>query len=355
MSQSRLYPIDLVSDNAAQPTEPMRSYMAKAPVGDEEFQEDPTVRALEELSAQLLGKEAALFLPSGTMCNIVSYFLYCAPDQGILIHEASHPVYSGYVEPQLARGRLQLLPGARGFPSSKSIDDALAEAAGKGSGTARLLSLENTHNRGGGTVWPLQRLREACETARSHRLATHLDGARLPNAAAASGIPMSEYAATFDSVWFDLSKGLGCPSGAVLASNGSFIQEARRAKYLFGGLMHKAGILAAAGIYAMHHHMTRLPDDHAVAQQLAQGLADIPGISVQNPEVQTNIVYFHTDAAGGAAQLVERLKEAGVRMKATSDRTVRAVTHLDIRPDDIARTVEKLRSIMGEADRCGAS
>jgi len=351
VSQPGRYPIDLVSDNACQPTDAMRSYMARAPVGDEEFEEDPSVRALEELGAELLGKEAALFLPSGTMCNIVSYFLYCAPDKGILIHESSHPVYSGYAEPRLARGRLQLLPGANGFPSRQAIDDAVAAATGTGMPGPRLLSLENTHNRGGGTVWPLEGLWEACDAARKHGLASHLDGARLPNATAASGVPMSDYAATFDSAWFDLSKGLGCPSGAVLASSSSFIQEARRAKYLFGGLMHKAGIIAAAGVYALHHHLSRLSDDHALARPLAQGLADLPGVSIRNPDVQTNIVYFDTDVEGGATRLVEQLKAAGIRMKATSERTIRAVTHLDIRPDQIARTIETLRAIVRETTR----
>jgi threonine aldolase len=343
---TKRYEIDLFSDNACRPTAGMRRMMVDAAVGDEEHGEDPTVRELEETVAQLTGKEDAVFTPSGTMANIVAYTVHCGPAGAVLIHEDSHPVYSGYGGPAVpGRSTLRLLPGNRGVVTSEEIERAVALTP-----RGRLLSLENTHNRSGGSVWPLASLHEACRTARAQGLATHLDGARLLNAVAATGTPVADYCRPFDSAWIDLSKGLGCPSGAVLAGSSEFVAAARRAKYLLGGVMHKAGMLAAAGLYALEHHVAGLQDDHARATELARCLAEVPGVELLQEKVETNIVYF---GIGGtrlrAPELLSRLAPAGIRFKALSDSKLRAVTHLDIRDEHIGRVRDAVRAALAAA------
>lgn len=292
------FPIDLASDNASQPTPAMRRAMADAAVGDEEFGEDPTVRALELAVAELTGKEDAVFLPSGTMANIVAYAVHCGPDDEILIDAASHPAYMGYAGPAVpGRARLRPLAGQAGVISAGAIERAVAAGPGP-----RLLSLENTHNRGGGRVWPLEALDAACAAARAGGLATHLDGARLVNAAVATGVPVARCCEPFDSAWVDLSKGLGCPAGAVLAGSAPFVAASRRAKALHGGVLHQGGILAAAGLYALEHHVDRLADDHARAARLATALSDLPGIALRQERVWTNIVYLDVEGTGRTAR-----------------------------------------------------
>ena len=346
--------MDLRSDNAAKPTKAMRQFMCRAPIGDEEFGEDPTVRKLEAMVAELLGKEEAVFMPSGTMCNITSYFVHCGAEDEILIHESSHPVYSEYAGPRVhGRARLDCLEGERGILEPESVRDAITRASAKGTRT-RLLSLENTHNRSGGSVWALKEIQDVCRIAHENGLSTHLDGARLPNAVVATGISAAEYCAPFDSAWIDLSKGLGCPSGAVLAGDWQFIDEARKAKYLFGGVMHKAGIVAAAGVYALRHHFERIIEDHERAAELASGLAGIPRIRMMQDEVETNIIYFDVALTGLTARdFVTQLGGLGVRMKAVGENAVRAVTHLDVRPDHIAQAIEGVRGL-ARADGVGA-
>ena len=336
------YEIDLISDNASQPTDAMRQAMARAPVGDEEFGEDPTVSELEELAAGLTGKEAALFMPSGTMCNIVSYFVHCGDEGEVLIDEASHPVYSGYGGPAV-RGRplLRCVPGERGVISPEQI-----AAAGGLHDRLRVVSLENTHNRSGGSVWPRAALTAACSAAHGLGLVTHLDGARLPNACAASGLSWAEACAQFDSAWIDLSKGLGCPTGAVLVGSAAFIDDARTAKYLFGGLTHKAGMAAAAGLYAFRHHVDRLQDDHEHAAELARGLAELPGIQIAQATVETNIVYFELVGFPlSADELLRELAPAGLRFKALGPTLLRAVTHLGIHAEHVPRVVDAVRRL----------
>lgn len=336
------YEIDLISDNASQPTEAMRQSMARAPVGDEEFGEDPTVRELEELAAGLTGKEAALFMPSGTMCNIVAYFVHCGDEGEVLIDQDSHPVYSGYGGPAV-RGRplLRCVPGVRGVVGAAQIEGTV-----RFHDRVRVVSLENTHNRSGGSVWPRAELEAACSAAHALGLVTHLDGARLPNACVASGLSWAEACAPFDSAWIDLSKGLGCPTGAVLVGSTGFIDEAREAKYLFGGLTHKAGMAAAAGLYAFRHHVDRLQDDHAHAAALARGLEGIPGVRIAQAAVETNIVYF--DLVGfplTADGLLRELAPASIRFKALGPTRLRAVTHLGIRPEHVPRVVDAVRRL----------
>jgi threonine aldolase len=286
------------------------------PVGDEEHGEDPTVRELEDAVARLIGKEDAVFMPSGTMANIVSYFVHCGAEGEIIVHEDSHPVYSGYAGPAVpGRAQLRRLAGAAGIVTAERIGEALDRAPHR----ARLLSLENTHNRSGGSVCPIAAIESACAGAHARGLATHLDGARLLNAVAASGVRASEYCAPFESAWIDLSKGLGCSSGAVLAGILDFVAEARRAKYLFGGVMHKTGMLAAAGLYALEHHVERLRDDHAHASALAYGLEELPGIELLQDRVETNIVYFSIEKTGlETAELLSLLAPSGIRFKGSS-------------------------------------
>ena len=223
--------------------------------------------------------------------------------------------------------------------TGETIEGALRRLASV-DGAARLLTLENTHNRSGGSVWPLAQVEQACRTARARGLATHLDGARLLNAVAASGVSAAEYCAPFDSAWIDLSKGLGCPMGAVMAGDERFVAEAREAKYLFGGVTHKAGMMAAAGIYALRHHVERLVEDHERATALANGLAGISGVELAQESVDTNLVYFDVAASGlTAAESLARLAVAGVRMKQIDETRVRAVTHLDITSAQVTAAV----------------
>jgi threonine aldolase len=341
------FAVDLSSDNASQPTDGMRRVMAGAAVGDEEHGEDPTVRRLEEAVADLMGKEAAVFLPSGTMANIVAYAVHCGPEHEILIHADSHPVYSGYGGPAVPGRALMrplrvpasVIPGAR-------IRETLAAP-----NRIRLLSLENTHNRGGGSVWPLAALESACAAARDSGVATHLDGARLLNAAAALGVPVQRCCAPLDSVWIDLSKGLGCPAGAVLAGSAAFVAEARRAKQRAGGVLHQAGILAAAGLYALEHHVDRLIEDHTRAAALARGLAELPGVALVHGRVETNIVYFDVAGTGlTAAGLLAALAPAGIRFKPISEYTLRAVTHLDIRREHVPQVLEAIATALADCE-----
>lgn len=349
----RTYEIDLSSDNAARPTEAMRRFMSRAAVGDEERGEDPTVVELEEMVADLTGKAAAVFMPSGTMCNVVAYFVHCEPGDEIILHESSHPVYSGYTGPAVrGRASVHLLAGERGIFTGAQVLEAIQRNS-PAKPRSRLVSVENTHNRGGGSVWTLAQIEDVCSVARANGLRAHLDGARLLNAVVASGVSAAEYCAPFDSAWIDLSKGLGCPMGGVLAGDTGFVAEARRGKYLFGGLMHKAGIEAAAGIYALRHHVSRLAEDHALARELARGLAEIPGLELRATPVQTNIVYFDVSGAGlDSATLLELVAPAGVRFKAVAATVLRAVTHLGIRPEHIPRAVEAVRSAVASAGRC---
>jgi threonine aldolase len=339
------YEIDLISDNSSKPSQGMRRYMCDARVGDEERREDPTVRELEAMVADLTGKDDAVLMPSGTMCNIVSFFVHCDPLDEILIHEESHPVYSKYAGPDVpGRAILYRVPGERGTISEHAIDDAVHSRSG-----LRLLSVENTHNRSGGSVWPLDLLDETCRAARKRKLAIHLDGARLLNACVAGKFELAAGCREVDSVWIDLSKGLGCPSGAVLAGSTEFISDARRAKYVFGGVMHKAGMMAAAGIYALDHNFAGLSDDHTRAQALATGLAEIEGVRLDQDKVETNIVYFDIGDTGmSSADFLARVAQQGVRFKAITNTRLRAVTHLDVTDDHVPRVIAAARSALRE-------
>jgi threonine aldolase len=339
--------IDLYSDTATKPTAAMRRAIAEAEVGDEQKGEDPTVNRLQAMVAEMLGKEAALFLPSGTMCNEIAIKVHTRPGEAIIADRQAHIFGSEQGGPAFHSGVLvKPLDGERGIFSPEQVVEAIAPGNWYVPRTS-LLCAEQTHNFGGGTIWPLDRLRAVCAVAREHGLATHLDGARLINAVVASGVAARDYAAPFDSAWLDLSKGLGAPVGGVLAGSAPFIAEARRYKHLFGGAMRQAGIIAAAGVYALEHHVTRLADDHNNARRLAAGLGDIPGVRVENPEPDTNIVFF--DIAGTRVPVqafLERILARGVRMGAPGAGRLRAVTHLDIAGADIDTALGVAREVL---------
>jgi threonine aldolase len=340
--------VDLFSDTVTRPTEPMRRFMCAAEVGDEQQREDPTVNFLQDMVAELLGKEAALFLPSGTMCNQVAFAVHCRPGDEILLQELAHPLlYEVGGASAMVGAILRPLPGLRGQFTADQVREAIRPPAYYMPRT-RALSVEQTSNVTGGVCWPLERIEGVCAVAHAGGLVTHMDGARLLNAVVATGVPARQFAAAFDSVWIDLSKGLGAPVGAVLAGSGSFIEEAWRYKQRFGGAMRQAGIIAAAGVYALRHHVDRLAEDHERARQLARGLAELRGVAIDPELVETNIVIFDVSGTGlsGDDFAGRTLASHGVRFSVLGPTTVRAVTHLDIPPDGVSRALDAARAAL---------
>ena len=333
--------VDLFSDTVTRPTAGMRRAMAEAEVGDEQQREDPTVNRLQDVVAELLGKEAALFLPSGTMCNQVAFAVHCRPGDEILLHETAHPLlYEAGGAAALTGAVFRPLPGPRGIFSAEQVRAAVRPPVHY-MPRSRVVSVEQTANIVGGVCWRLNEIEAVCGAARGLGLRCHMDGARLLNAVVATGTPARALAAPFDSVWLDLTKGLGAPVGAVLAGSRGFIEEAWVFKQRLGGAMRQAGIIAAAGLYALEHHVERLADDHEQARRLARGLAELPGVVIDLDGVETNIVIF--DIAGArisADEFAERaLARGGVRFTVIGPTTVRAVTHLDLPPDAVERAV----------------
>jgi threonine aldolase len=330
--------VNLYSDTQTRPTAGMRRAMAEAEVGDEQRFEDPTVNALCARVAELLGKEAAVFLPSGTMCNEIAFRLHIRPggDEAIL-HRTAHPIIAEAGGPAAFAGAvLHPLDSPDGTFTGDDVRAALRPPS-RYEPRSRLVSVEQTVNMAGGRVWPLERLRGVVEAAQEAGLRLHLDGARLLNAVVAAGVPAEEYARGFDTVWLDFTKGLGAPVGACLAGSAELIEEAWRYKQMIGGAMRQAGIVAAGALYALDHHVERLASDHANARRLAAGLE---GLEVD--DVETNMVFFAVDDAPGFVAALER---AGVRMGATGPRRVRAVTHLDVSAEDIDRAIDAVRDI----------
>lgn len=345
--------VDLFSDTMTRPTPAMRRFMGDAEVGDEQRAEDPTVNRLQEMIADLLGKEAAVYLPSGTMCNEIALAVHCRPGDEILMDRTAHPLnYEAGGPAALAGALIRPLDGVRGIFSAAQVAAAIRPVS-RQFPRSRVLSVEQTTNLGGGACWPLDTIREVCAVAHDHGLAAHLDGARLLNAAVATGVPARDYAASFDSAWLDLSKGLGAPVGAVLAGSADFITEAWRFKQRWGGAMRQAGIIAAGGIYALQHHVDRLAEDHENARRLARGLAALPGVSLDPEQVETNIVIFDlAQAPLSAERFADRLlAEHGVRVSVMGPTLVRAVTHLDVTGDQIELAIraagQVLRSVAG--------
>ena len=341
----RTMPIDLRSDTITQPTPAMRDAMATAEVGDDVFGDDPTVLHLESRVAAILGKEAALFTPSGTMANQLALRAHTEPGDEILLDANAHIYYYETGAPAALAGVMcRCLPGVRGVFTAADIEAALRPADQHFSPT-KLVCVENTHNRGGGSIWPMDRLREIAETSRRHGLRLHLDGARLWNASVATGIPEHEYAAHFDSVSVCFSKGLGAPIGSALCGTREFIQRARRFRKMYGGGMRQAGIIAAGALYALENHRHRLAEDHANARALAEGLSRLPGLEVDPASVQTNIVLIRVQTMS-AATLARTLNDSGVRVLAVSPDTLRAVTNLMVSAEQITQALEIFQSTL---------
>jgi threonine aldolase len=338
--------IDLRSDTVTKPSPEMRAAIANAEVGDDVLGEDPTMNRLEARTAEILGKEAAVYMPSGTMTNQVAVRAHTEPGDEILLDQNTHIYFYEAGAPAALSGvMVRLIAGSRGIFTARDVEAAI-RPGNIHFPIAKLLIIENTHNRGGGAVWPLTAIGEAAETARRHGLKVHLDGARLWNAAAATGIPEAEYAQFFDSVSVCFSKGLGAPVGSALAGTKDFIIRARRFRKQFGGGMRQAGMMAAGALYALEHNRGRLIEDHANAKLLATGIHGLPGIELDPAEVETNIVVFRATTLP-AAELSARLREKGLLMNANGPDTIRAVTHLDVSRADIERAVEILRTVMG--------
>jgi threonine aldolase len=281
------------------------------------------------------------------MCNEISFAVWGGPGDEMILHRDAHPVHFEVGGPAyLARLMVFPLDGPRGMFTAAQVKEAIRPDSSHYP-RSRIVEIENTHNMGGGSIWPLAQLQAVCAMAHRYGLVTHLDGARLLNAVVATGIPANTYAEPFDSAWIDLSKGLGCPVGAVLAGSRAFIKDARRLKHLFGGAMRQAGIIAAAGVYALEHHVARLAEDHEHATMLAQALAALPAVHLNPTEVETNIVIFDVGASGrGAEELSALLEEAGVRVSVVGRTKLRAVTHLDVSRVDVERAIEVFRRVL---------
>jgi threonine aldolase len=320
--------INLYSDTQTRPSPAMREAMSRAEVGDEQAGNDPTVHALCDRVAALLGKETAVFLPSGTMCNVVAILTHCRAGEEVIAHETSHILTSeGAAHAAFTGVQILQLKGARGLFTAEDVRAAIRPRT-RYAPPQRLLEVEQTANIGGGVVWPLAQLNAVAAVARGEGWATHMDGARLMNACVASGIAAQEMAASFDSVWIDFTKGLGVPLGAVLAGSAAFIDDAWRWKQRLGGSMRQAGICAAGCLYALDHNVDRLAEDHRNAKALVRGLRQMPGVAVEEPE--TNLVFFDPAGAGlPAPELIRRLRLQGVHLSLLGGR-VRACTHLDV-------------------------
>lgn len=338
--------VDLRSDTVTKPTAAMREAIARAAVGDDLFGEDPTVRALEARVATLLGKQAALFCASGSMCNQLAIQLHTQPGDEILLHELAHPVHHEAAgAAALAGAQFRFLRGAGGLFEAADVHAAV-RAETPYHPRSRLLMIENTMNMGGGTVWPLAQLAAAAAAGRERGLSVHLDGARLWNACAASGIAPERYAAHADTVSVCFSKGLGAPVGSVLGGTAAHIHAARRLRQRLGGGWRQAGILAAAALHALDHHRERLAEDHANARALAEGLRGVPGV-VAPDRVDTNIVFLSLEeGAPDGPTLQARLADRGVLLFALEPRRLRAVTHLDVDRAGIERAVTVFRGIL---------
>ena len=345
--------IDLRSDTVTQPTPEMRRAIAEAVVGDEQKREDPTVIALEDRVAELLGQEEAVYVPTATMANQVALKLLSEPGDEVISEAESHVFRYELGGPAVHAGLAMKRIYARdGRFTPQQVREAVSLPGDIHMAPSRILCIENTHNGGGGRVWPLAQLREVVATARELGLSVHLDGARLMNAAVAAGVPAADCGREFDTVALCLSKGLGCPLGALIAGSHGRMAKARRFKHLFGGAMRQAGIVAAAGIYALDHNVERLADDHANARRLAEGLVEA-GLPVDLEQVETNFVQVHPERIGlTAEETLTRLRSEGVLVSYAAPRGVlRAVTHLDVSAEDVERAIAGAVRALGDYGR----
>ncbi|HYP47723.1 MAG TPA: GntG family PLP-dependent aldolase [Thermoleophilaceae bacterium] len=338
-------PVNLYSDTQTRPSAGMRQAIAEAEVGDEQRGQDPTTRRLQERVAELLGHEAGLFLPSGTMCNEIAFRLHARPGgDELLVDRSAHPIIAEAGGPaQLSGLMIHALDGENGIFTGAQLEAALRPAGNRYLPRSRLVSIEQPTNMGGGRVWPLAAIEEVLAVARAHGLRTHLDGARLMNAAVASGTPAAEHASGFDSAWLDFTKGLGAPVGAVLCGSAELIAEAWRWKQMMGGAFRQSGIVAAGCLYALDHNIERLAEDHENARLLAEGLAGLPGVEIDPGAVETNIVIFGVPDADG---LIAAMAERGVELSHAHGGRVRAITHLDVDRAGVERALEAFRELL---------
>jgi threonine aldolase len=326
----------------------MRKAMYEAEVGDEQRLADPTTNALQERVAGLLGHQAGLFLPTGTMCNEIAFRLHIGPggDEAIL-DKTAHPLTAEAGGPASLSGAiLKALDGDGGIFTPEQLEGAISPPGDRYVPRSRLVNVEQTTNIGGGRVWPIETIRRVLGVARAHDLRAHLDGARLMNAVVASGVSAADYASGFDTAWIDFTKGLGAPIGAVLVGSRELIDEAWRYKQMWGGAMRQSGVVAAAGLYALDHHVERLAEDHANARVLAEGLAQIDGVTIDAARVETNIVIFEVR---DAVKTGEALRSAGVQVTRLDATRLRAVTHLDVDRSGIDHALDVMRDVIPQA------
>jgi len=337
-------PIDLRSDTITKPSAGMRQAIAEAEVGDDVYGEDPTVNRLQDVAANLLGKEAALFVPSGTMANQICLHVLTDPGDEVVLERSSHVFnYETGAAGLLSGVQLHPVDGEDALLTPEAVEAAIRPDMPVFPPT-RVVSIENTANKAGGRIYPLDRIHAVADVVREHGLHFHLDGARLWNASAATGTAEAEYAEPFDVVWAALSKGLGCPVGSVLAGSQDLMDAAAVARKRFGGGMRQAGILAAAGLYALEHHRPRLADDHAKARVFAEGIDACAAFAVNVDTVETNIVLF--EVKNGAAQpVVEQLAGEGVLLTPFGPETIRATFHRDVTMDDVNDAVETIQAL----------
>ncbi len=326
----------------------MRKAMSEAEVGDDVFGEDPTVNLLQEKVAEILGKETALFVPTGTMANQLAIKSHTQPGDEVIIEDSSHPFnFEGGAGAALSGVQFYCLKGVRGILDPAQIEEAI-RPEDHHFPVSRLIGLENTHNRGGGSIYPIGKMVEIHKLARLRGLVIHLDGARLWNASIASGIKPHEYAKWADSVSVCLSKGLGAPIGSLVAGSKTFIDRVHRFRKMFGGGMRQVGIMAAAGIYALDHHLERLKEDHQNAKRLAVGLKEFKGISINPMHVETNIIIADVaDTGMTAPQVAEAMKKEGVLIHAFGKTQIRLVTHLDVSAEDIEKALKAFEKVLG--------
>lgn len=342
------YKIDFFSDTNTNPSLEMRRAMCEAEVGNEVAGEDPTVNMLLERVCELLGKEAAVFLPSGTMCNGIAYRVLCQrPGDLVILDKTAHPVTksSGLIS-GLAHAQPYLVEGEQGIFSAKQIEPIISAPRGYNTPCPRVVSIEQTTNFGGGAIWPLKTIDEVCSLAHSYDVFTHMDGAHLLNAVAETNITASQYAEGFDSVWIDFSKTLGAPLGAVLAGSRSLIDEAWYYKFQQGGGMHQVGILAAGCLYGLDHNVQKIPEMHRLAKELVKLLSELSFIKLDSTKVQTNIIIFEVNHPHlSAFQFEKCLNEKSIRVLALDETRIRMMTHLDISLPDIHEVFSAIREI----------
>ena len=343
--------IDLRSDTVTKPSPAMRQAMAGAEVGDDVYGEDPTVNRLQQMGAALLGKSAALFVPTGTMGNQLSIRAQVQPGQEVIVERSSHIVrYEQGAAGALAGVQLHWVSAARGIMTAELVEAAVRPLDPHTIRTG-LICIENTHNSGGGSVYSLPVIEHIRAIAKKHGIPMHLDGARLWNAVTASGVSAAEYARHFETVTVCLSKGLGAPAGSLIATdNLDTLDQIRRFRRMYGGAMRQAGVLAAAGVYALDHHVGRLQEDHDNARRLAETLQKIPSVSLNPDDIETNIVFFDVvDDRRSSAEIIAALKRDGLLLSSIGNSTFRAVTHLDITSNDIDRAGAILTDVLGNS------